>query len=135
VLGFPVVTLRLATSGADSAGYVYLEAVGPDGAVTYLTEGSLRFLHRATAGPAAPAGLGVPRTFARADGRPVVPGQAMDVTVELLPVSALVRAGHRLRVAVAGHDASCFARYGPPDETFTVQLGAGSYLELPVRAG
>jgi predicted acyl esterase len=39
ILGFPVVTMRLATSGTDGAAYVYLEDVDPDGHVGYLTEG------------------------------------------------------------------------------------------------
>jgi uncharacterized protein len=135
VLGFPVVTLRLATSGTDGAVYVYLEEVGPGGEVSYLTEGCLRFLHRRTAGPAEPARLGVPRTFARSDALRVVPGHLMGLTVPLLPVSAVVPAGHRVRVAIAGHDASCFTRYGPAEETFTLRLGRDSHLDLPVRYG
>ena len=135
VLGFPVVTLRLATSGTDGAVYVYLEDVGPGGEVSYLTEGCLRFLHRRTAGAAEPARLGVPRTFARSDALRVVPGHLMGLTVPLLPVSAVVPAGHRLRVAIAGHDASCFTRYGPAEETFTLRLGSDSRLDLPVRYG
>jgi uncharacterized protein len=135
VLGFPVVTVRLATSGTDGAVYVYLEDVGPDGDVSYLTEGCLRFLHRRTAGPAEPERLGVPRTFARSDALGVVPGNLMDLAVSLLPVSAVVPAGHRVRVAIAGHDASCFTRYGPAEETFTLGLGRDSYLDLPVRSG
>jgi hypothetical protein len=57
----------------------------------------------------------------------------MDLTVQLLPVSAVVPAGHRIRVAMAGHDASCFTRYGPAEETFTLELGSDSHLDLPVR--
>jgi predicted acyl esterase len=130
------VTLRRATSGPDGAVYVDLEAVGPDGDVSYLTEGCLRLRHRAAAGPAEPERLGVPRTFARPDALPVVPGELMELTVPLLPVVALVPAGHRVKVAVAGHDASCFTRYGPADETFTLSLGPGSFLDLPlVRPG
>jgi uncharacterized protein len=133
VLGFPVVTLRLATSGTDGAVYVYLEDVGPGGEVSYLTEGCLRFLHRRTADPAEPVRLGVPRTFARSDALRVVPGNPMDLSVQLLPVSAVVPAGHRVRVAIAGHDASCFTRYGPAEETFTIRLGGDSHLDLPVQ--
>jgi uncharacterized protein len=133
VLGFPVVTMRLATSGTDGAVYVYLEDVDPGGDISYLTEGCLRFLYRRTTGPADPARLGVPRTFARSDALRVVPGNPMYLTVPLLPVSAVVPAGHRVRVAIAGHDASCFTRYGPADETFTLRLGSDSYLDLPVR--
>jgi putative CocE/NonD family hydrolase len=135
VLGFPVVTLRLATSGSDGAVYVYLEVVDPGGDVSYLTEGCLRFLHRGTASPADPACLGVPRTFARSDALPVVPGSPMGLTVPLLPVSAVIPAGHRVRVALAGHDASCFTRYGPAEETFTLSLGSDSRLDLPVWSG
>jgi uncharacterized protein len=135
ILGFPVVTLHLATSGIDGVVYVYLEDVGPDGAVTYLTEGCLRFLQRATAGPAEPMGLGVPRSFDRADRLPVEPGKDLDLVVELLPVSALLRSGHRVRIAIAGNDASCFSYYGSPGETFTLTVGESTHLDLPVRRG
>ena len=57
----------------------------------------------------------------------------MDLTVQLLPVSAVVPACHRVRVAIAGHDASCFTRYGPAEETFTLRLGSDSHLDLPVQ--
>jgi predicted acyl esterase len=127
-----VVSLRLATSGSDGAIYAYLEDVAPDGEVFYVTEGCLRFVHRATTGPAEPARLGVPRSFARADRLAVTPGQDLDLAVELLPVAALIRAGHRIRVALGGHDAACFDRYGPPDETFTVRLDGHSTLDLPI---
>ena len=133
VLGFPVVTLRLATTGTDGVVYVYLEDLGPDGTVTYLTEGCLRFVHRATNGPAEPAGLGVPRSFARADGLPVRPGEDLDLVVELLPLSALLRSGHRIRIAIAGHDASCFSYHGTPGETFTLTLGQSTHVDLPVE--
>jgi predicted acyl esterase len=100
--------------------------------VAYLTEGCLRFIHRRMTGPSQPARLGAPRSFARTDSRDVVPGQYLDLVVELQPVSALIRAGHRIRVAIAGNDGSCFARYGPPEETFTLELGKGCYLDLPL---
>ncbi|MHA6621467.1 CocE/NonD family hydrolase [Pseudonocardia sp. DLS-67] len=132
VLGFPVVTLHLATNGDDGVVHVYLEDVGPDGSVTYLTEGCLRFLQRATTGPAGPTGLGVSRSFARADRLPVEPGKNLELVVELLPVSALLRSGHRIRIAIAGNDASCFSYHGPPGETFTLTLGESTHLDLPV---
>lgn len=133
LLGFPVATLRLATNRDDGVAYVYLEDVGPDGAVTYLTEGCLRLRQRATAGPADPTGLGVPRSFARADELPVRPGEDLELIIELLPLSARLRAGHRLRLAIAGHDASCFTYHGGPGETFTLTLGEATRLDLPVR--
>lgn len=132
IAGFPVVSLHLATSGPDGAVYAYLEDVAPDGEVTYLTEGCLRFVHRASAGPAVPTSLGVPRSFARAQALPVTPGQDLDLAVELLPVAALVPAGHKIRVALGGHDAACFERYGPQDEMFLLRLSGQSTLDLPV---
>jgi predicted acyl esterase len=60
---------------------------------------------------------------------------ACRLAVQLLPVSAVVLAGHRVRVAIAGHDASSFTRYGPAEETFTLRLGSDSHLDLPVRYG
>lgn len=132
IVGFPVMTLQLATNGTDGAVFVYLEDVGPDGSVSSLTEGCLRLLQRATTGPADPTGLGVPRSFARADALPVAPGESVDLVVELLPISARVRAGHRIRIAIAGNDASCFSHYGPKEETFTLTLGDATHLDLPV---
>jgi uncharacterized protein len=76
----------------------------------------------------------VPRSFARAGQLPVEPGQDLDLTVELLPIAALLPTGHQLRVALAGHDAACFDRYGPPGETFTIHLGDHSALDLPILA-
>ena len=74
----------------------------------------------------------MPRSFARADRLVVEPNKVIDLAVELLPTAALFRVGHKIRVARGGHDAACFDRYGPDDETFTVQVGEHSRLELPV---
>ncbi len=100
--------------------------------MTYLTEGRLRLYHRKTTGPADPTGLGVPRSFARADRLDVIPGQFLDLELELLPISASVQAGQRIRIAIGGHDADGFTRYRPPDETFTIELGDHTYLDLPL---
>ncbi len=74
VAGFPVASLRIATSGCDGAIYAYLEDVAPDGHVTYVTEGCLRFIHRATSGRAEPTGLGVPRASPGPTAWPSRPG-------------------------------------------------------------
>jgi len=132
VAGFPAVSLRLATSGSDGAIYAYLEDVAPDGDVSYVTEGCLRFVHRATTGRAEPTRLGVPRSFARADRLAVEARRDLDLAVELLPIAARFRAGHKIGVTLGGHDAACFDRYGPPDATFTVRLGEDSTLDLPI---
>lgn len=136
LVGVPIVTIHLTTSGDDGVVFAYLEAVGPDGQVTYLTEGQLRFLHRQVAPRDASLGPGVPRTFARADALPVEPGVGMELVVDLLPTAALVPAGHALQLGLTGHDASAFARYGPADERFTVAWGGPqpAHLDVPVEA-
>ena len=138
LVGNPVIDLRLASSSNDPAIFVYLEDVAPDGRVTYLTEGQLRALHRKLADPASlPYDQGLaPHSFARADALPVTPGKVMQVKFSLSPTAALIRKGHRLRVAIAGADSSMFRRYpaaGP--ETFLVHRGGGdgSSLDLPMR--
>ena len=51
--------------------------------------------------------------------------------------SVRLEAGHRLRIAIAGHDASTFARYpedGAPVLTVAHSPASPSYVELPVAA-
>jgi predicted acyl esterase len=63
----------------------------------------------------------------------LVPGQVAELEFGLLPISVLVRKGHRLRIAIAGQ--SIFARIpaeGAP--TITVSRGGqhASWIDLPV---
>jgi len=95
----------------DGALYVYLDDVSPEGHVTYLTEGELRLLFNKA--PTAERGyttLGVPRGFSRLETAPLVPNQTYSVAIELFPVAALIRAGHHLRVSLAGADADAMPR-------------------------
>jgi uncharacterized protein len=119
--GTPVLHLRLAAQSQDPAIFAYLEDIDPDGRVTYLTEGMLRAIHRrplATgllpydAGPAA-------HSFARNDVLPVTPGEAMTLAFALFPVAALIRRGHRLRLAIGGGDCDYFERLsdGAPEQS------------------
>jgi putative CocE/NonD family hydrolase len=136
--GTPVVTLHLAAETRDPAVFVYLEDVAPDGRVTYLTEGQLRAMHRKPAavvdlpydqGPAA-------HSFRRADALPIEPNEIMEIRFALFPTAALIRRGHRLRVAIAGADADTFHRYSEGRaETFTIHSGGKrvSGVELWMR--
>jgi uncharacterized protein len=135
VTGHPLLTLHVASSARDGAFFAYLEDVGPDGRVGYVTEGLLRALDRRYQ-PADGDPLGLPRrSFRRADAEPLVPGEVAELTFDLLPTSYVFPAGHRLRLALAGADADFFARIpaeGVP--TWRVQRGGAypSALELPV---
>jgi len=134
--GHPVVTLYVTSTMPDGAFFVYLEDVDEAGRVVYATEGQLRALHRRLSDTPPPYASPVPyRTFARADALPLVPGEVAALTFGLLPLSLLVRRGHRLRVAIAGHDADTFARLpsaGRPVITVARNRLQASHIDLPV---
>jgi putative CocE/NonD family hydrolase len=136
VTGHPIAHVRLATTATDGAVFAYLEDVWPDGRVTWVTDGQLRLLHRASATyPAATWAAGPPRSYRRADAKPMVPGEAEDIVFELLPTSYLFKAGHRIRLAIAGADKDHFARIpADPAEApeLTIARGGASWVELPV---
>jgi hypothetical protein len=139
ITGYPVVTLHVASTHADGAFFVYLEDVDEAGRVTYLTEGQLRAIHRKLSKDAAPFATGAPhRTFEKKDALPLTPGETAELKFALLPTSVLVKKGHRVRVAVAGHDKSVFARTpaeGTPVITLARNKRFASFVELPVVGG
>ncbi len=127
--GDPVARLTLASSVADGEVIVYLEDVGPDGRIVYLTEGELRLSDRKPAG----AGAGDPlHSHLTADAEPMTPGKAEEIAVAFSPIAVRIAKGHRIRVAIAGADAGNLERI-PADggETFTLALGS-SQVTLPV---
>jgi uncharacterized protein len=120
------VTLYIATTGKDPAFFAYLEDVGPDGRVTYLTEGLFRAVHRRPAAArelpytqSAPA-----KSYLRKDAQPMVPGEAARIEFPLFPVAALIRSGHRLRISLAGADRSVFRRYGADGAEWRIERTA-----------
>ncbi|MFZ5615718.1 MAG: CocE/NonD family hydrolase [Pseudomonadota bacterium] len=138
IAGTPVIDLYVAARTDDPAFFVYLEDIAPDGRVTYITEGALRAIHRK---PAAPADLAYDKgpaahSLLRKDALPVTPGEAMRVEFALNPVAALIKKGHRIRVAIGGADACCFRRLSNDEaETFTFYRGGerASAIRLPMR--
>jgi hypothetical protein len=123
VTGAPEVELWIAPSGADGLVIAYLEAVSPDGRVTYLTEGGLRLRHHAA------------RSFAAADARSLTPWEPVAIRFPLLPLSVALPEGTRLRLALAGADRDTFARV-PADGAAAFRLGRNrrtpSRLRLPM---
>jgi putative CocE/NonD family hydrolase len=136
VTGQPVVTLWVTSTHDDGAFFVYLEDVAPDGTVHYVTEGMLRAVHRRISDTAPPYRvLGPYHTYRREDALPLVPGEIAEISFELLPTSVLFRAGHRIRVAVAGADADTFRRIpesGDPVITLARDRVHASHISLPV---
>jgi putative CocE/NonD family hydrolase len=136
ITGYPVVTLYVTSTETDGAFYVYLEDVDENGRVTYVTEGQLRALHRRVSTDDPPYRLQVPyHSFKQADAMPLVPGEVTELTFGLLPTSVLIKRGHRLRIALAGHDNGTFVRIpaeGTPVLTFERNARHASCIDLPV---
>jgi putative CocE/NonD family hydrolase len=132
VTGTPVAHLELTSSADDFAAHVYLEAVRPDGSVLYLTEGQLRASHRRPGTGRPPyETFGPWHSHLSADLEPVPPGEVVTLDLALWPISVLVPAGWRLRVALAGADAPLFRRIPAEGEVHLEVLGT-SWVEVPV---
>jgi putative CocE/NonD family hydrolase len=139
ITGQPIVTLNVTSTHTDGAFAVYLEEVGPDGYVRYLTEGQLRAAHRKVSADEPPYRVVGPyHSFKRKDSSPLVPGEITEITFELMPVSVVVRGGHRLRVAIAGADADTFQRIpevGAPIIMVYRSAAHPSHIVLPITGG
>ncbi len=138
ITGHPLVTLHLSSSEEDGAFIVYLEDVAPDGTVRYLTEGQLRGVMRAVSDEDPLYQVyGPHRSQLRSEALPLVPGEVAEISFDLWATSVLIRAGHRIRVSLAGADAETFLRY-PRDGSvpvLSVQRNAAhpSHIVLPTR--
>ncbi len=132
ITGSPIVTLYISSTTSDAAFHIYLEDIAPDGTVTYITEGMLRALNRKVSTEELPyVQFGPYHTLERADAMPMVPGEVTEISFNLYATSVLIKQGHQIRVAIAGHDASMFMRY-PKEDTPVFTVFHNSYIELPV---
>jgi putative CocE/NonD family hydrolase len=134
IAGNPIAHLRLASSATDGLVIVYLEDVAPAGRVTYVSQGVLRLAHRKLATPGGRE-ISADRfhSYLKADMAPMKPGVAEDITIAISPIAALIKRGHRIRIAIAGADEENLERlplHG--DATLSLERGTGSYLELPL---
>lgn len=135
VTGHPVVRLWVSSTADDGAFFVYLEDVGPDGAVRYVTEGQLRALHRKISQEADPThAIGPFHSFKKEDAEKLRPGEPAELAFALQPVSYLFKKGHRIRVAVGGADKDHFVMIPlePPTIKVYHQKDLASRIELPV---
>ncbi len=136
ISGSPVVRLYVDSSEPDCAFFVYLEDVLPDGLILCIGEGELRAIHRQVLPAPSAYYREIPyHSFRQADALPLLPGQVAEVSFALLPLSTLVRKGHRLRISIAGHDDGNFERVpAKGDPVWKVQRSSQhpSHLCLPV---
>jgi putative CocE/NonD family hydrolase len=136
VAGHPEVELFVGFGGEPEGElFVYLEDEAPDGRVALVTEGVLASRFRERSGPE-PCRSVVPlRRFHQRDARALEPSEVAHMAFDLLPIAWLFRAGHRLRLALAGADADHFAVCG--ERTLQVYRSPerASRLHLPVLRG
>lgn len=135
VTGHPVVTLYIDSSAADGQFFLYLEDVGTDGKVIYITEGELRALHRKVCLEPQPYRTVVPyHSYLRKDGELLIPGKTAELVFDLLPTSYLFKKGHSVRIALACADKDHFAPplFPPPLVTVYRDRSRPSHIILPV---
>lgn len=136
ITGHPVVRIELAANAASTDVYAYLEDVAPDGTSLLVSEGELRAdFHRlrpAQSMVAAGAKLAVKPALpyhgyrqADRDPAPLANGRSVRLEFDLMPVSWVFKAGHRIRLSLAGAD----------EGTFQSSLDAGHPVTWRVRTG
>ncbi|WP_280434873.1 CocE/NonD family hydrolase [Nocardia carnea] len=105
VTGTPVADLTIRVDRPDAHIFAYVEDVAPDGTVSVVTEGRSAASLRAES-PAPyklPDAVPYHRSF-REDAQPLIPGQAVRMRFDILPLSYVFRAGHRMQITVTGYD-------------------------------
>jgi uncharacterized protein len=136
--GHVIADLWIASSEPDAALFVYLSELTEDGTLRYVTEGMLRALHRAEVPCPDHHRTTWPfRTFARADARPLVPGEPARLRFALLPTSWTFRKDSRIRLSFAGADSDHYGQvpHGRPPRITILHGGYhASKIDLPLRA-
>jgi uncharacterized protein len=104
VTGDAIVNLWISSSASDGNIFVYLEDVAPDGNVTQVTDARLKTSLRRMSNPRYENyGLPYHRSH-REDAQPLKPGEPAQIVFACLPQSYIFKAGHRIRISVAGSD-------------------------------
>ncbi len=137
IAGHPIVDLWISSTTDDADVFVYLEDLAPEGAASIVTHGRLRASHRAEQPAPYRNFMGLPyHRGERRDAEPLIPGTPAKLRLDLLPTSTIIKAGHRLRLTVAGADPrqrSRNVKFDPPP-TLTIHHDRehASQLTLPI---
>ena len=134
VTGHGVAHVWLASSATDADLIARIDDVAPDGTARYVgVEGKLRASMRAL-GQAPYDNLGLPwHPGTEASRRPLEPGKPVELSFDLMPMSYLFKAGHRIRVTLQFADARATPKHEPaPEVTVLHRAGAASRIDLPV---
>jgi putative CocE/NonD family hydrolase len=132
VTGHPVMKLWIQTAAPDADVIANLDDVAPDGSTrSYQMLGQLRASQRTLAKPPYNH-LGLPwMTHKAADARPLPANQPVELTFDLLPMSYIFKAGHRVRLSISFSDPARGAG-GLPPVTILHGPATPSSIALPV---
>ncbi len=133
VTGHPTVNLWVSSTASDGDFVATIQDVAPDGtAKSYNVHGrlraSMRKLHKA---PYNNLGLPWHRCYGK-DVTPLVPGKPVELEFELLPISMVFKAGHRIRLVINFADQTTPRLDPPPKVTIYRDLKHKSYVTLPI---
>lgn len=145
ITGHPLVQIELGATAPSADVFVYLEDVAPDGRALLVTEGQLRADFHALrpvqqiASPASklPVRPALPyHGYRRADQdpAPLAGDRVVSLRFDLLPTAWVFKAGHRIRVSLAGADDDSFERspHAADGVLWRIRTGpAASSIELP----
>ncbi|MBA3727633.1 MAG: CocE/NonD family hydrolase [Actinobacteria bacterium] len=117
ILGYPRLQVRVRSSAPVAFLSAKLCDVFEDGTSALVSRGFSNLTHRNS----------------HADPEPLVPGEPIDVSLELDATSWVFEPGHRIRLDLAGTD---WPNLWPPPEPLTLNIDTeGSRLALPVVSG
>ncbi|PKV51928.1 hypothetical protein ATE84_4028 [Aquimarina sp. MAR_2010_214] len=135
ISGTPVISLQMSSTHEEGLVLVYLEDVDENGQSRYITEGGLNLIHeKENTNPYFNQSIPF-HSFLEADASTMPINQIVEVNFQLLPTSVKIKAGHRIRIAIAGADNNTFDRIpknGDPEWTFYRNKGSNSFIDLPI---
>ena len=133
IAGHPVITLNFSADAADADVFCYLEDVGPDSSVTYVTEGTFNVLQRKLSDECYKTTY-PNHTYKKGDAESYKAGETVQLTFDLLPIAYQFKKGHSIRVSIAGNDAGHFNLPVNKPTRFKINSSAEipSLIELPV---
>ncbi|MBN2318752.1 MAG: CocE/NonD family hydrolase [Acidobacteria bacterium] len=133
VTGHPAINLWVSSTATDGDFIATIQDVGPDGAVaSYNVHGQLRASLRKLQDPPY-NNLGLPwHRFHEADAAPLAPGEPAELAFEILPISMVVKAGHRIRLVIHFADRSTPKLDPAPKVTIYRDSKHSSHLTLPI---
>ena len=133
ITGHPTINLWVSSTAADGDFIATIQDVAPDGAATsYNIHGRLRASVRKLQ-DAPYNNLGLPWHGAyQADVAPLVAGEPAELVFEILPISMVLKAGHRIRLVINFADRTTPKLDPAPKVTIYRDSTHRSYLTLPV---